>query len=98
MLVVTWQDLFQERMMSRSITPLPPSLFLFSTLLLPLPMHLLRLVLWEFMSDMHLLHRFAANSNVLRSLICYLLYANDCDLVHHTVDAMQVFMNHISAS
>ncbi|CAI9716863.1 Hypothetical predicted protein [Octopus vulgaris] len=44
------------------------------------------------------LRRFAANSKVSQSIIRDLLYADDCDLVTHTVDDMQILMNCISAS
>ncbi|CAI9731457.1 Hypothetical predicted protein [Octopus vulgaris] len=43
-------------------------------------------------------HRFAVNSKVFQSVIRDLLYIDDCDLVIHTVDDMQIPVNHISAS
>ena len=40
--------------------------------------------------------RFAAQTKVLFSLVRYLLYADDCDLVAHTESDMQCFMDRLS--
>ena len=44
------------------------------------------------------IRRFSANTKVFQSIIRDLLYADDCDLVTHTVEDMQTLMNCISAS
>ena len=43
-------------------------------------------------------HRFQANSKIIEALIRDLLFADDCCLVTHTVEDMQLLMNNFAAS